>query len=313
MNKLLLNKKLWGVLIIVLVILVVFIFFKSYQNRTLTYTSSIEDNTAEEITKKITQQDSDNDGLKDWEEVLWKTDPNNPDTDEDGMNDNEEILAERDPLVSGVGDLNKVIYEQTNDSQIESNTLTQTDVLAREIFTGYMALKQKDSLGTIEQEDFIQKITDNSLNFELNTEYFTLNDLNIIQNSSKITLQNYSNELKRIFSEIPELRDDNIILKEALDSDNPELLEEIKSNIVFYEKLIEDLLETEVSIILQNEHLNLINLFKKLISNTQQIIQVFKDPIMGLIGAKEYYETIQEIEIVSAEIGEYFIQNNIEF
>ncbi len=40
--------------------------------------------------------DTDQDGLKDWEEVLWKTDPNNPDTDGDGITDYEEAkIAQR--------------------------------------------------------------------------------------------------------------------------------------------------------------------------------------------------------------------------
>jgi len=43
--------------------------------------------------------DSDNDGLKNWEEVLWKTDINKADTDGDGVSDNEEIADGRDPAV----------------------------------------------------------------------------------------------------------------------------------------------------------------------------------------------------------------------
>src|SRR3990167_7988543 len=54
---------------------------------------------------KILSSDSDNDGLKDWEELLWKTDPRNPDTDGDGTTDNEEILAKRDPRKPGPDDL----------------------------------------------------------------------------------------------------------------------------------------------------------------------------------------------------------------
>src|SRR3990167_5885058 len=53
-------------------------------------------------------QDSDNDGLKDWEEALWKTDAHNPDTDGDGTTDNHEILAKRDPRKPGPDDLMNV-------------------------------------------------------------------------------------------------------------------------------------------------------------------------------------------------------------
>jgi len=49
-------------------------------------------------------KDSDNDGLKDWQEDLYKTDSNNPDTDGDGYLDGEEINSSHNPLVKAPGD-----------------------------------------------------------------------------------------------------------------------------------------------------------------------------------------------------------------
>jgi len=43
-------------------------------------------------------RDSDGDGLKDWEEAIFHTDPHNPDTDGDGTPDGEEVRLGRDPL-----------------------------------------------------------------------------------------------------------------------------------------------------------------------------------------------------------------------
>ncbi len=48
--------------------------------------------------------DADNDGLKDWEEDLYKTDPLNPDTDNDGYLDGEEINSGHNPLIKSPGD-----------------------------------------------------------------------------------------------------------------------------------------------------------------------------------------------------------------
>ena len=46
-------------------------------------------------------RDTDSDGLKDWEEVLWKTAPQNADSDGDGMPDGAEVAAGRDPNKKG--------------------------------------------------------------------------------------------------------------------------------------------------------------------------------------------------------------------
>ncbi|RJQ37196.1 hypothetical protein C4552_01715 [Candidatus Parcubacteria bacterium] len=49
-------------------------------------------------------QDSDQDGLLDWQETVYRTDPQNPDTDGDGTLDGAEIKEGRDPLKPGPDD-----------------------------------------------------------------------------------------------------------------------------------------------------------------------------------------------------------------
>lgn len=58
-------------------------------------------------TTKFSQEDlkdSDNDGLKDWEEELYHTNPRNPDTDGDGYLDGEEVDSGHNPLIKAPGD-----------------------------------------------------------------------------------------------------------------------------------------------------------------------------------------------------------------
>jgi len=55
-----------------------------------------QDNT--EDNSELMKQDSDSDGLNDFLEQSYGTDPNNPDTDGDGYSDGEEVEAGYDPL-----------------------------------------------------------------------------------------------------------------------------------------------------------------------------------------------------------------------
>ena len=57
------------------------------------------------------EKDTDGDGLEDWKENLYKTDPNNKDTDKDGLSDFEEVKNGWDPLVAGKGNLENKIKE----------------------------------------------------------------------------------------------------------------------------------------------------------------------------------------------------------
>jgi hypothetical protein len=60
--------------------------------------------TATSTQDQTTSLDTDSDGLKDWEEALWGTDPKNPDTDEDGTPDGEEVAVGRNPMKKGPDD-----------------------------------------------------------------------------------------------------------------------------------------------------------------------------------------------------------------
>ena len=49
----------------------------------------------------FTNIDSDGDGLRDWEEEVWGTDPNKVDSDGDGVDDGQEVKDDRDPAKNG--------------------------------------------------------------------------------------------------------------------------------------------------------------------------------------------------------------------
>ena len=58
-------------------------------------------------------KDSDGDGLKDWEEAIWRTDPARADSDGDGTADGREIADNRDPRRPGPNDQYGVTEETT--------------------------------------------------------------------------------------------------------------------------------------------------------------------------------------------------------
>ncbi|MDP3769418.1 MAG: hypothetical protein U1A25_03160 [Candidatus Sungbacteria bacterium] len=79
----------------------IFVLFSSQKPPSPSLDSASNTSHAQEVIispRLLAQEDNDNDGLKDWEEIIMKTDPHNPDTDGDGTPDGEEIEQNRLPL-----------------------------------------------------------------------------------------------------------------------------------------------------------------------------------------------------------------------
>jgi hypothetical protein len=106
----------------------------------------------------VYEQDPDADGLPDWQETLYGTDPKNPDTDGDGFTDGEEVKGGYDPLVARVNEhtsSSTVAFGGTSSSTLPT---TATDALAKELFGSYMlTLNQGQTKLTPEEQDVLVK------------------------------------------------------------------------------------------------------------------------------------------------------------
>ena len=101
------------------------------------------------VTEKNIFQDSDQDGLSNDEEVLYKTDPLNKDTDGDGYMDGVEVESGYDPTKPAPGD--KIISGEdmrgNMDDPIASGEVTLTDQVTSEI----VSIIEEQSLGEGEE------------------------------------------------------------------------------------------------------------------------------------------------------------------
>lgn len=96
--------------------------------------------------------DPDGDGLKNWQEETYKTDPRNPDTDGDGYLDGEEVASGYDPTIASPNDA----LEGTDTSiprPLPKNLTTHlAQILAEKISSGEIEPSQGDSLESIQTD-----------------------------------------------------------------------------------------------------------------------------------------------------------------
>ena len=138
------TRKIVPVFIICLIVIGGIFALLEYKNQAKTINNEGVISVADQkIIDSIATKDSDNDGLKDWEEALWQTAPNNPDTDGDGAKDGAEIAAGRDPLKKGPDD--QLTLESASTTPKITKPLTASNQFSRDLFTRYVTLKQTGS------------------------------------------------------------------------------------------------------------------------------------------------------------------------
>ncbi len=149
-----------------------------------------------------THQDLDSDGLETWQEELWKTDPNNADSDGDGTPDGEEVRIGRDPRTKGPNDRKEYAVTATSTRSPyydDDPTLTTTDIIGRDLFSGAAALEQSGELSDENIGLLIDSLVLKARKRmpQINTQY-SLNDIHVSPVDTPEVFRAYFNGLATI-------------------------------------------------------------------------------------------------------------------
>jgi hypothetical protein len=309
MGSFLPSKKLLVFFIVPLLIgLVVFIIIQ-FQNNDISYQRlPNSDNSSQNLAHQVSEYDKDNDGLKDWEEILWKTDPNNPDTDGDGTGDNEEIILKRDPTVAGPNDSLKTTELA---KKMTDENITRTDVFTREFFTEYLSLKNKNVLNPENQNEFIDSYIKDNLTRSQIKEY-TVNDFYIIQNDVFSDKQTYYNSIQKEIDKLFLITENELFtISKIVEVNNPEDIEKLKFAVSVYKEMVNDLISLSVPESVLNIHLNMVNNLNKLAENINLMKDINTDPISGLEGLQNYSPSEEALAVSFSKLRDYFERHNI--
>ncbi len=267
------------------------------------------------VLKSLTEKDSDNDGLKDWEEALWKTDVNNSDTDGDGTTDGEEVKIGRNPAIAGPNDLfTEKELKKRNVFSRNSKNGTETDALSREFFSTIIALGQTGKLDkktiTEVSNSFVEKLVNSKPE-----QTYRINELNTTTtNSDNKLLIKYGNELGTIIQSYPQKNIAEFeIITDALKTKNYGELKNLDTIILYYNKTSKTLLNMKVPQELALSHLDALNGVSKIIIALKDIQNISKDPVKAIMGISQYQKGILEINKSVKSTQNYFIKKNIFF
>ncbi|OHA47783.1 MAG: hypothetical protein A2541_00740 [Candidatus Taylorbacteria bacterium RIFOXYD2_FULL_36_9] len=266
--------------------------------------------------------DSDGDGMKDWEEALWKTDPKKMDTDNDGTNDGEEIRLNRDPLKQNINLANQTPSDKISEeviaadkkAQTEFAKLTETEKLAQTFFSQYLASKSESPLDTTSK----QVILDTAISMAEvpNQPKYTLTSLKINDKIDSTILKEYGNSLGQAFftGTATEIVDNEVaIMNKVMQTNDEKVLKELDPIIESYQKTINKILLINVPREVTSLHLSFLNDLESIKSDIEKMKLLFSDPVQSMAGIGEYQKVKANLLIDLADIKDYFNQKQINF
>ncbi|MFA7252374.1 MAG: hypothetical protein WC027_00775 [Candidatus Paceibacterota bacterium] len=240
--------------------------------------------------------DTDSDGLRDWEETLWKTDPQNTDTDGDKTSDFEEVKINRDPTKAAPGDeIDEKIIASQQQREAEYNKLTETEKLSRLLFSQYVVSKQGDELNQTDKQLILDSVILNTNSSGIQS--YTLSDIKIVDDNSTSTIKNYVNQLGVVLDNnkneerIYELN----VLNDAINKNDAKELSKLDPIVGSYRSTVAGFLSVTVPRELANLHLDIVNNTSKIGFSIETFKYLYSDTLKAVNGLATYKKSTTDI------------------
>lgn len=262
----------------------------------------------EKALQNSAERDDDGDGLKNWEETFWKTDPKNPDSDGDGISDSEEVKEMQKNELTGAQ------TSQTNNSAAKaSEPATKTDEISRNLFSEYLALKQSGGLNQTSVQNLINR-TVSQINSGDATLY-SLSNIKTIPDSDSVGAKIYGNSLAAIRQKYKNLyrQQPIVIIGNSINFEDEASLESVRRAANLYKLEAEELLKLFVPQSLAVTHLNLVNNYISSSEGLRGLADLGTDPIRAIAGIQGHTGAASAEPAILFSISEFFLVRGIVF
>lgn len=264
-------------------------------------------------------QDDDNDGLKNWEEALWGTDPKNSDTDADGTPDREEIQQNRDPTKPGPDDRAVPLAERLadlNPAGTEPNLTAELAASINSAVTPDLLSRIKNGARPEDLGELFSAISTSNVE-KLFGPIKTVNikELAVSPANDADTVRRYFNAVYDVYAatlvKLP--ADDLAILVLAVQANDFSKLGQIDAVIAALDQSIrgvkgiavpkghEDFVLTELNYLVRTKHL--VSLLRR----------ADQDPLAAMIAAQLRVDLMREARKFHEETGQALAQKGITF
>lgn len=244
-------------------------------------------------------KDTDGDGLRDWEELLWRTDPNNKFSGGRSESDYDYV---QNVVKNG--------SKETVFTNLSAST-TLTDAFSREFFNEYWELKQTGKItnGTI--ESLTNRLSDKLLASQTIETYITPPEL-IVRNASDTEIREYGNRIAEIRGRYQNTYDQNPIKSSDFESGDTQI-SSVATSAKLYEEMAEELKTLLVPTLIVTAHETLVNSYIQSSEGLLALSRFNIDSAKAITGI-QLHNTAQGLEASAIErLQMFFSQSGIIF
>ncbi len=234
--------------------------------------------------------DTDGDGLLNWQETLWGTNPNETDSDADGVSDGDEVGLGANPLRQGASPVTSV------EPYRAPSGLASTDALARELFSEYAELKKTGGVQSTQAVDAtLSELITRRVKEIQPEKNVALKDLTI---KGDISVAVYEKNVSDILRKSLAVKEYELSTFARVMSDGDvSALQSLQSSALLYATLQNELMKTPVPSSLAGDHLRMV----QSVGSIAQVVSLLSkwggDPLDALV----YVNAFAEAEIKVAE------------
>ncbi len=256
--------------------------------------------------KEFMAIDTDQDGLLDWEEALWKTDPKKTDTDNDGTSDGEEADLNRNPTITNTAQKGKTpndlideqIIADAKKAQADYNKLSETEKFSRELFSQYVVAKNNSdgkALDNNTKMEILNSVIDKTSGTIVNK--YTATDIKHIATTSPQNLKLYGNLLGLILIKYSTDGTGNELfyIEQALTKEDETILKNLTPIIKNYNLMLSDFLEVPTPDSLLDIHTRIVNNLYNVIISLEDAKTFFSNSIKGISGLQTYQSSYKDL------------------
>lgn len=260
--------------------------------------------------------DRDGDGLADFEELYWGSDPENPDTDGDGTSDGIEVLNGRNPWVPGPDDsLAKYpAFPEYNDYVRETDSAT--DRFVRRLIVSYDEVSRRGLPLTPELEDRFTLAGYDEIKGTL-PEYkaYYFKDIIIQEDDSSQAARAYGEKVANIINKNtpPGVTNEYASVIRYLETNDASYLKHLNKITVSYENIKDDLLAVSVPPSFAVEHVYLVNSIYGMEILVGLMAQIQTDPLLAHAALDEYIEYSDNLLTSYTYLNAKFVKKGVHF